>query len=49
MNSNDYDVNGNRITPYRSVHVSRYERRMLIETGENSYQRRDSNGFYHLR
>ena len=44
----DYDSNGNRITPYRSVHVSRYERRRLAERGENSYQRRDSNGHYHL-
>ena len=49
MNSNNYDVNGNRITPYRSVHVSRHERKKLIKTGKNSYQRRDSNGFYHLR
>ena len=45
----DYDNNGNRIRPYRSVHVSRAELRDLATTGSNRHQYRDNNGFYHLR
>ncbi len=45
----DYDNNGNRITPYRSVHVNRADRISLTRTGSNRHQYRDNNGFYHLR
>ena len=46
---NDYDSNGNRISPYRSIHVSRADRVLLATTGSNSHQYRDNNGYYHLR
>ena len=46
---NDYDNNGNRITPYRSIHISRNDRRLLSDTGSNRHQYRDNNGYYHLR
>ena len=45
----DYDNNGNRITPYRSVHTSRNDRNRLANTGSNRHQYRDNNSFYHLR
>ena len=45
----DYDSNGNRITPYRSVHICRADRILLATTGSNRQQYRDNNGYYHLR
>ena len=46
---NDYDSNGNRITPFRSIHVNRANRVLLARTGSNRHQYRDNNGYYHLR
>ena len=45
----DYNDNGDRLTPYRSVHVSRNDRVLLANTGSNRHQYWDHNGFYHLR
>ena len=45
----DYDRDGNRITPYRSIHISRRDVALLRDTGSNRHQYRDNNGYYHLR
>jgi len=48
-NYSDYDDNNNRITPFRSIRVSRADRLLLATTGSNRHQYRDNNGYYHLR
>ena len=45
----DYDKDGNRITPYRSIHISKADKELLRTKGENRHQYRDNNGYYHLR